>query len=289
MSGKLYGKNIDLPPLDNLFSSESDRQDAKLEKVQNLRLDELFPFREHPFHVRDDEEMDKMVESIREYGILTPAIVRPRPEGGYELVSGQRRHHGCARAGLETMPCIVREMDDDTAPQPGSLDFVQCHNGKNVLIRDYEKLSAWRNPEILRLVNQLRDSMPLEEQRILRFITPEYDDLFTIKDGESIRLRYHDGSIRIMPCRAYAAASMQKRIESSQESLRQLEKQLQNAQEELQKPFAHEQELADKSKRLAELNALLNMNEKENAIDSVPDEESQACQRAIRQPEPQVR
>ena len=115
MSGKLYGKNIDLPPLDNLFSSESDRQDAKLEKVQNLRLDELFPFREHPFHVRDDEEMDKMVESIREYGILTPAIVRPRPEGGYELVSGHRRHHGCARAGLETMPCIVREMDDDTA------------------------------------------------------------------------------------------------------------------------------------------------------------------------------
>lgn len=91
----------------------------------------------------------------------------------------------------------------NTAPQPGSLDFVQCHNGKNVLIRDYEKLSAWRNPEILRLVNQLRDSMPLEEQRILRFITPEYDDLFTIKDGESIRLRYHDGSIRIMPCRAY--------------------------------------------------------------------------------------
>ena len=86
-----------------------------------------------------------------------------------------------------------------------------------------------------------------------------------------------------------AAASMQKRIESSQESLRQLEKQLQNAQEELQKPFAHEQELADKSKRLAELNALLNMNEKENAIDSVPDEESQACQRAIRQPGHQVR
>ena len=86
-----------------------------------------------------------------------------------------------------------------------------------------------------------------------------------------------------------AAASMQKRIESSQESLRQLEKQLQNAQEELQKPFAHEQELADKSKRLAELNALLNMNEKETAIDSVPDEESQACQRVIRQPEPQVR
>ena len=72
----------------------------------------------------------------------------------------------------------------NTAPQPGSLDFVQCHNGKNVLIQDYEKLSAWRNPEILRLVNQLRDSMPLEEQRILRFITPEYDDLFSVVKNE---------------------------------------------------------------------------------------------------------
>ena len=115
MNEKMYGQNIHLPSLDNLFSSESDRQDAKLEKVQNLRLSELFPFKDHPFQIRDDEEMEKMVDSIKDHGVLTPAIVRPRPEGGYELVSGHRRHRGCTLAGLDTMPCIVREMDDDTA------------------------------------------------------------------------------------------------------------------------------------------------------------------------------
>ena len=115
MNEKMYGQNIRLPSLDNLFSSESDRQDAKLEKVQNLRLSELFPFKDHPFQIRDDEEMEKMVDSIKDHGVLTPAIVRPRPEGGYELVSGHRRHRGCTLAGLDTMPCIVREMDDDTA------------------------------------------------------------------------------------------------------------------------------------------------------------------------------
>ena len=115
MNEKMYGQNIHLPSLDNLFSSESDRQDAKLEKVQNLRLSELFPFKDHPFQIRDDEEMEKMVDSIKDHGVLTPAIVRPRPEGGYELVSGHRRHRSCTLAGLDTMPCIVREMDDDTA------------------------------------------------------------------------------------------------------------------------------------------------------------------------------
>lgn len=115
MNEKMYGQNIRLPSLDNLFSSESDRQDAKLEKVQNLRLSELFSFKDHPFQIRDDEEMQKMVDSIKDHGVLTPAIVRPRPEGGYELVSGHRRHRGCTLAELDTMPCIVREMDDDTA------------------------------------------------------------------------------------------------------------------------------------------------------------------------------
>lgn len=115
MHRSVYGTNIALPSLDNLFSTEEERQDAKLEKVQNIPLSELYPFKDHPFHVRDDEEMEKMVDSIRQYGVMTPAIVRPRPEGGYELVSGHRRHHGAVRAGMETLPCIIREMDDDTA------------------------------------------------------------------------------------------------------------------------------------------------------------------------------
>ena len=110
-----YGSNIILPSLDNLFSSEQERQDAKLEKIQILPLSELHPFDGHPFQVRDDEEMDKMVDSVKEYGVMTPAIVRPRRDGGYEIVAGHRRCHASRRAGVDTMPCIVRDMDDDTA------------------------------------------------------------------------------------------------------------------------------------------------------------------------------
>lgn len=110
-----YGSNIILPPLDNLFSSEQERQDAKLEKIQILPLSELHPFEGHPFQVRDDDEMDKMVDSVKEYGVMTPAIVRPRRDGGYEIVAGHRRCHASQRAGVDTMPCIVRELDDDTA------------------------------------------------------------------------------------------------------------------------------------------------------------------------------
>lgn len=110
-----YGSNIILPSLDNLFSSEQERQDAKLEKIQILPLSELHPFEGHPFQVRDDEEMDKMVDSVKDYGVMTPAIVRPRRDGGYEIVAGHRRCHASQRAGVDTMPCIVRDMDDDTA------------------------------------------------------------------------------------------------------------------------------------------------------------------------------
>lgn len=108
-------KNIRLPSIDDLFSTEEERQDAKLEKIQILPLSELHPFEGHPFQVRDDDEMDKMVDSVKEYGVMTPAIVRPRRDGGYEIVAGHRRCHASQRAGVDTMPCIVRDMDDDTA------------------------------------------------------------------------------------------------------------------------------------------------------------------------------
>lgn len=110
-----YGSNINLPSLDSLFSTEAQRQEAKLEKVQQLSIDQLFPFPDHPFQVRDDEEMQKMVESVKEYGVLTPLIARPRLEGGYEIIAGHRRKRACELAGIETLPVLVREMDDDTA------------------------------------------------------------------------------------------------------------------------------------------------------------------------------
>ena len=109
------GRNISLSSYEDIFSTEESRREAAQERVQEIPLSELHPFKGHPFKVVDDEAMIKTVESIVEFGVMTPAIARPRPEGGYELVSGHRRHHASFLAGKETMPVIVRELDDDAA------------------------------------------------------------------------------------------------------------------------------------------------------------------------------
>ncbi len=109
------GVNISLSSYDDIFTTEETRNDKKLEKVQNIPLSELHPFKNHPFKVIDDESMLRTVESVAQYGVLAPAIARPRADGGYELVSGHRRHHASELAGLETMPVIVRNLDDDAA------------------------------------------------------------------------------------------------------------------------------------------------------------------------------
>lgn len=108
-------RNITLSPLDDLFSTEESRIEAQQEKVQEIPLTELHPFKGHPFKVLDDEKMADTAQSIREHGVLVPAIARPLSSGGYELISGHRRHRACELAGLETMPVIVRKFDDDTA------------------------------------------------------------------------------------------------------------------------------------------------------------------------------
>ena len=112
---KSNGRKIELTSLDDLFSTEESRQEAKLEKIRDIPLSELHPFKNHPFHVRDDEAMMETADSVRQYGVLVPAIARPDPNGGYELVSGHRRHRASELAGMETMPVIVRELDDDAA------------------------------------------------------------------------------------------------------------------------------------------------------------------------------
>ena len=112
---KSSGRNIKLTSYDDLFSTEESRADAQREKVMEIPLSELHPFRNHPFKVLDDEKMQDTAESIREYGVLVPAIARPREDGGYELISGHRRKRGCELAGLDTMPVIVRDLDDDAA------------------------------------------------------------------------------------------------------------------------------------------------------------------------------
>ena len=112
---KSSARNIGLTSLDDLFSTEESRADEGREKVLEIPLAELHPFRNHPFKVRDDERMLDTAESIREHGVLVPAIARPREEGGYELIAGHRRKRGCELAGLTTMPVIVRALDDDAA------------------------------------------------------------------------------------------------------------------------------------------------------------------------------
>ena len=112
---KSSAKNVTLTSVDDLFTTEEEREDKKREKVRNIPLSELHPFRDHPFRVVDDEKMEETVESIREYGVLVPIIVRPKDEGGYEIVSGHRRCHASKIAGLETVPTIVRHLDDDEA------------------------------------------------------------------------------------------------------------------------------------------------------------------------------
>lgn len=112
---KSSAKNVKLASVDDLFSTEESRADATREKVVEIPLSELHPFQNHPFKVKDDEAMMDTAESIRQYGVLVPAIARPDPNGGYELVAGHRRHHASEIAGKETMPVIVRDLDDDTA------------------------------------------------------------------------------------------------------------------------------------------------------------------------------
>ena len=107
--------SVSLKGADDIFSTEESRQEQQREQVQQIPIGELFPFKDHPFKVLDDESMQRTVESVEQYGVLSPLIARPRPEGGYEIISGHRRQHAAQLAGLDTLPVIVRQMDDDAA------------------------------------------------------------------------------------------------------------------------------------------------------------------------------
>ena len=107
--------NVSLKGADDIFSTEESRQEQQREQVQQIPIGELFPFKDHPFKVLDDESMQRTVESVEQYGVLSPLIARPRPEGGYEIISGHRRQHAAQLARLDTLPVIVRQMDDDAA------------------------------------------------------------------------------------------------------------------------------------------------------------------------------
>ena len=135
---KSSAKKVELAPYDDLFSTEESRQDAKLEKIREIPLSELHPFKNHPFKVKDDEAMMETADSVRQYGVLVPAIARPDPEGGYELVAGHRRHRASELAEKETMPVIVRDLDDDAA----TIIMVDSNLQRESLLRDLDDDAA---------------------------------------------------------------------------------------------------------------------------------------------------
>ena len=151
---KSSAKNIRLSSLDDLFSTEETRQEAQAdagrEKVRMIPLDELHPFAHHPFKVKDDEAMQDTVESVKAYGVLVPAIARPREEGGYELVAGHRRHRASLLAGLAEMPVIVREMDDDEA----TIIMVDSNLQRETLLPSERAFAYRMKPPLLNMVDE---------------------------------------------------------------------------------------------------------------------------------------
>lgn len=133
------GANISLKGYDDIFSTDQSRAEAQQERVQEIPLSELHPFEGHPFRVVDDEEMMKTAESVRDFGVLTPAIVRPDPDGGYEIVSGHRRHRASELAGKETMPAIEtvrrsRQKVQATYPDLAPSEAVGKRRAKNEVV-----------------------------------------------------------------------------------------------------------------------------------------------------------
>ena len=185
-----YGSNINLPSLDNLFSSEQERQEAKLEKIQILPLTELHPFRNHPFQVRDDDEMDKMVDSIKEYGVMTPAIVRPRKDGGYEIVAGHRRCHASQRAGVETIVRRARYRGKLPRRYPKVSGFMACYYHYCALLR-----KAYHGKATKRCYFLLREDFLLfsRYQQQTKFLWENHietmDELLAYKENAEVQIQ----------------------------------------------------------------------------------------------------
>ena len=175
---KSSARNIGLTSLDDLFSTEESRADEGREKVREIPLAELHPFRNHPFKVRDDERMRDTAESIREHGVLVPAIARPREEGGYELIAGHRRKRGCELAGLTTMPVIVRALDDDAA----TIIMVDSNIQRENILPSERAFAYKMKLEALRHQGERRD--PTSRQVVRKLETA---DLIGQDSGESGR------------------------------------------------------------------------------------------------------
>ena len=173
-------ENINLKSFDDLFNPESQEYHESEERVQRIKLTELHPFKNHPFKVRDDEEMEKTVESVKQYGVLTPAIARPRKEGGFELVSGHRRHYASELVGLNTLPTIVREMDDDVA----TILMVDS-NIQRMNVLPSEKAYAYKLK--FEAINRIKGRPKKEGQVVSNYFGKKTSEIIAEDTGESYK------------------------------------------------------------------------------------------------------
>ena len=173
---KSSAKKVELASVDDLFSTEESRADAQREKVLEIPLSELHPFKDHPFKVKDDEAMMETADSIRQYGVLVPAIARPDPNGGYELVAGHRRHRASELAGKDTMPVIVRDLDDDQA----TIIMVDSNLQRESLLPSERAFAYKMKNEAMKRTGGRRKSSqsdyPLKGKKTVEIIGEEFGD-----------------------------------------------------------------------------------------------------------------
>ena len=168
--------------LDELFSSQEERDDAKLERVKEIPLTELHPFKDHPFKIQNDDEMKRLMESIQKFGTLTPALARPLPEGGYELISGHRRLAACRVLGIETMPVIIREMSDDETV----IAMVDANLQREHILPS-EKAFAYKM-KLEAIKHQGITSRQVGEKLLsVTQVSKESDDILSSNHGENLR------------------------------------------------------------------------------------------------------
>ena len=267
---KSSAKKVELAPYDDLFSTEESRQDAKLEKVREIPLSELHPFKNHPFKVKDDEAMMETADSVRQYGVLVPAIARPDPEGGYELVAGHRRHRASELAEKETMPVIVRDLDDDAA----TIIMVDSNLQRESLLPS-ERAFAYKMK--LEAMKHQGERMDLTCSQVGKGSEPvqigSYRGFTMSVEFSAWKQEYtlllkgqmtHRASLGTDPRGNLtridnALSQMSQRLEATKAQLDNLYQQQAAAKEEVGKPFPYEDDLRVKSARLVELDTLLNL------------------------------
>lgn len=172
-------ENIKLTKFDDIFKTQDEIENSG-ERVQDINLEELHPFRNHPFKVKDDEEMEKTVESVKEYGVLTPAIARPREEGGYELISGHRRHRASELAGKTTMPVIIRDLDDDAA----TILMVDANLQREILLPSERAFSLKMKVDAM---NRIKGRPKKEGQVVSNYFGRKTTEIIAESTGESYK------------------------------------------------------------------------------------------------------